>query len=335
MNQNDSRDWKFRALTEIWTGDAKGNGDRFIPTGLLGSIRWWFEVLVRGLGGKACDPTSSVRCPDHDKKPTEPGHHCVVCELFGCTAWARKFRLMVLDEQGKVIQTQINVIQTQKKAGMNFTLRFIPLRPICDEEWCLLDMTLRLIADYGAIGGKTVLKPSDEKAREGVRHHKDYGLLRCQSGPEGWKCNKTRQDLENYVRSERWRQAPHTYKDEGRMHDFRWASLEYFWCVRGKYLARQNANASTFNLVIGRKQPKNQGQALEHENDTNRWLAGGKQESKKVFSFKHPQEARRTFGFVHPGPTGWNEIQTLLKRAWGNKFSLLTRNHILQTICNG
>jgi len=28
----------------------------------------------------------------------------VACELFGCTGWARKFRLRVLDEQGKLIQ---------------------------------------------------------------------------------------------------------------------------------------------------------------------------------------------------------------------------------------
>ncbi|MCS6826247.1 MAG: type III-B CRISPR module RAMP protein Cmr1, partial [Caldilinea sp.] len=165
-------EWRFHALTHIWTGDAERQGNRLIPTSLMGSIRWWFEVLVRGLGGKACDPTSNdVRCPAPNRQPTEHGHHCVVCELFGCTGWARKFRLMVLDGQGQII------IKDQITAGQRFTLRFVPLRPIREEEWCLLDLTLRLIADYGAIGGRTVLKPSDEPNRQDRLHHKDYGLI--------------------------------------------------------------------------------------------------------------------------------------------------------------
>lgn len=85
--------YTLKALTDIWTGDANRRGNRVINTGLLGSIRWWFEVVARGLGGSACDPTvEKVRCLD------ESGHHCVVCELFGCTGWARKFRFEVLDE---------------------------------------------------------------------------------------------------------------------------------------------------------------------------------------------------------------------------------------------
>ncbi|MDW7983262.1 MAG: type III-B CRISPR module RAMP protein Cmr1 [Acidobacteriota bacterium] len=114
------KEWKFQALTDIWTGDAEGRGNRLVPTGLMGSLRWWFEVLVRGLGGKACDPTGSSRCT--------PLKRCVVCELFGCTGWARKFRLMVLDdEDGQVLKGQI-------KAGRRFKLRFIPLRPLREEE---------------------------------------------------------------------------------------------------------------------------------------------------------------------------------------------------------
>jgi len=77
-----SKEWTFKALTDIWTGDASGEGVRLIPTGLLGSIRWWFEVLVRGLGGKACDPTvDGVRCPAQKKAVHESGRHCVVCPL--------------------------------------------------------------------------------------------------------------------------------------------------------------------------------------------------------------------------------------------------------------
>lgn len=160
--QNTARIWQLQALTDIWTGDVYGKKDRLISTGLLGSIRWWFEVVVRGLGGKACDPShhrgnKPGPCPNTQKKVRDPGHHCVVCELFGCTGWARKFRFDVLDADGHAQQDQI-------KQGTIFQLAFTPLRPVRREEWTLLDATLRLIADYAAIGGKTVYKPSDELA---------------------------------------------------------------------------------------------------------------------------------------------------------------------------
>ncbi|MEM4531678.1 MAG: type III-B CRISPR module RAMP protein Cmr1 [Thermofilaceae archaeon] len=295
-------EWKFKALTDIWTGDIEGKYERLIPTGLMGSIRWWFEVLVRGLGGKACDPTSPERCPDHNKKPTEPGHRCVVCELFGCTGWARKFRLMILDSRGNVIQGQI-------KANTEFTLRFIPLRPIRDEEWCLLDMTLRLIANYGAIGGKTVFKPSDEPGRQNAFHHMDFGLIDYISGSSVCCSKEKLAVLKYYVDPKQWR---HDFSDA----PFSWASLQNFWCVKGRHLARKNANESTFNKVIGRKQPKNKAQELEQDNDINRWLAGRQQESKKVFSFKHPEEGRRTFGFVKPPTVDFEKIKTRLGNVW-------------------
>lgn len=62
-----AKTWCFKALTDIWSGDAERKGDRTIPTGLLGSLRWWCEVLVRGLGGSACDP-SQHECPDCTKQ---------------------------------------------------------------------------------------------------------------------------------------------------------------------------------------------------------------------------------------------------------------------------
>lgn len=161
MKPAETRTWRCKALTGIWTGDADGRAERLITTGLLGSIRWWIEVVVRYLGGSACDP-SQTKCQDRK--------HCAVCELFGCTGWARKFRFDVLAASGEIQTKQI-------ESGDPFALRFTPLRPVLDEEWALLDLTLRLIADYGAIGGKTVLKPSREQSRMKEAHHQDYGLF--------------------------------------------------------------------------------------------------------------------------------------------------------------
>lgn len=290
--------WHLKARTGIWTGDAERKGDRLIPTGLLGSIRWWFEVVVRGLGSSACDPTEH-QCPDHEKKPHEAGHHCVVCELFGCTGWARKFRFDVLDGND-----QIKTIQIKK--GDTFRLRFTPLRPIRPEEWALLDFTLRLIAGYGAIGGKTVYKPSDEQSRHNAQHHWDYGLVKLvEPRPQLQPINGKR--LKEYVK--RWRQA-----EQG---DYAWASIANFWCVPDRYLARQNNNSSTFNRVLGRKEPKNQGQQLRDKAEcVDKWLAGKQQESKKVFSFKNPP---RTFGFVKPGVIDFAAMRQRLKEgAWSD-----------------
>jgi len=284
-------------LTDLWTGDLNGKSEHLITTGLLGSIRWWFEVLVRGLGGGACDPTADAKC--------EGRNHCVVCELFGCTGWARKFRFEVLDKDCNIRETNNNDgtnISPQIKKDEKFSLRFTALRPICNEEWTLLDATLRLIAEYGAIGGKTVFKPTDESDRSSKLHHKDFGLVQIVSSPPIDK--KDRGYLETYV--SKWPKF-----DDG---DFAWASLQYFWYVKGKYLGRKDNNKSTFNQVLGRQEAKNQAQQLAARNDEiSKCLAGSQQESKKVFSFKNHA---RTFGFVKPDLIDFNTIKDRLRKAW-------------------
>lgn len=344
----------------------------------------------------------------------------MVCELFGCTGWARKFRLVVLDTGGNIIQKQI-------AAGTEFTLRFIPLRPICDEEWCLLDCTLRIIAEYGAIGGKTVLKPSDQwgladlgeedfaeknssvwvensrgglplqkgdviksvngktvgslselrsllldkrhgelvkvtvlrKGREetmhlwaGKRHHQDFGLVSYVESPSNLNREITREHLEAYFSNNRWRRE---HNDQ----DFSWASLRYFWCVKGRYLARTAPDKSTFNLVVGRDPrkhcrdcgnihdpPQKCPQTSRHprryseenpKTEWERWLAGRQQESKKVFSFKHPQEGGRTFGFVKPRTVEVDKMKRRLQQAWPDLADgeFLTDEEILKSLCGG
>jgi len=303
---NGERTYQLRALTDLWTGDVNGKPDHLITTGLLGSIRWWFEVLVRGLGGSACDPTDT-KCEDRN--------HCVVCELFGCTGWARKFRFEVLDENGDAKAEQIKQNQT-------FNLRFTPLRPVRGEELALLDATLRLIAEYGAIGGKTVFKPTDESSRASKLHHKDYGLVQMVASQQFTETR--RDDLEKYL--SKWRKLNHG--------EFVWASLQHFWCVNEKYLGREDNNKSTFNQVLGRQEAKNQGQQLATGTDgIARWLAGSQQESKKVFSFKNPA---RTFGFVKPGLFDINAMKQRLTNAWGqNGWDFLTGDEIIGQLFAG
>lgn len=196
-----------------------------------------------------------------------------------------------------------------------FRLRFTPLRPICGNEWALLDVTLRLIANYGAIGGKTVLKPSEQNSRD---QHKDYGLIKSDK-PQ--KINISRDVLQEYVSQNTWRKLNHG--------EFAWASLQHFWCVNGKYLGREDNNKSTFNQVLGRQEAKNQEQQTRNDGIA-RWLAGSQQESKKVFSFKNPA---RTFGFVKPGLIDFNAVKGRLTNTWGqNGWDFLTGDKVIDQL---
>ena len=168
---------KIKLLTPIWTGDANRHNTTLRETGIIGSLRWWYEALIRGLGGTACDPTNeSPRCKlDHDKfyKAIKNGNSikdaldaqiCQVCQLFGCTGWARKFRLEIVGNGITPIQGVW--IGTREKRGNKYlkrnisglmsndliTLKFIPLRDISQQEWSLLNISLGIIENYGALG---------------------------------------------------------------------------------------------------------------------------------------------------------------------------------------
>lgn len=264
MMNTTARIYELEALTDIWTGDTgtaqSKQANRLIPTGLLGSIRWWFEVLVRGLGGAPCDPSAN-------QKACLGTEHCVVCELFGCTGWARKVRFDVRNAQGAVISSKLT-------KGTKFNLRFTPLRAVRAEEWALIDLTLRLICEFGALGGKTVLKPS---AQNNKAQHADFGLVRWVGRASATHAHE---QLASYVNA--WTKQP-------TVNGAAWASCSNMWFVEGKHLTRTSDTASSFNKVLGRPEAK----SSASQGDS--WRAGSRGVSKKVFSFKSPA---RTFGFV-------------------------------------
>ncbi len=96
MTTQDSLTINLTTVTPIWTGGIEGKADRLHATGIMGSLRWWYEVLVRGLGGNACDPSEHTCLYNKDTPP----HYdlCDVCRVFGATGWSRRFRLAVTDE---------------------------------------------------------------------------------------------------------------------------------------------------------------------------------------------------------------------------------------------
>ncbi|MGB9671093.1 MAG: type III-B CRISPR module RAMP protein Cmr1, partial [Halothiobacillaceae bacterium] len=91
--------------TPLWTGGVDGTCDRLHETGLIGSLRWWYEAIIRGLGGEACDPTEhacSFDADEYKKAADQPERErlraaglCDACQLFGATGWRRRFRLQI------------------------------------------------------------------------------------------------------------------------------------------------------------------------------------------------------------------------------------------------
>lgn len=99
----------IRTLTPIWTGGAAGTCDRIHETGIIGSLRWWYEAIVRGTEGKACDPTTEdPRCrydlkkyqestADDGRQRLRDAGLCDACQVFGASGWKRRFQLEIED----------------------------------------------------------------------------------------------------------------------------------------------------------------------------------------------------------------------------------------------
>lgn len=121
---------EITTLTPIWTGNVDGRMDGIKETGILGSMRWWYEAIIRGLGYEVCDPVNDKcrykkqRCQYkegcihkvkgkcqksecrynykafHDTGVVSEGFKkdgkvcvCPVCQIFGCTGWSKQFRM--------------------------------------------------------------------------------------------------------------------------------------------------------------------------------------------------------------------------------------------------
>ncbi len=84
--------------TPIWTGNYDRKMDGVKETGVMGSLRWWYEAILRGFGCYVCDPT--------EKKDKDKRCNCPACQVFGCTGWARQFRMRWYEDEGEKFKLQ-------------------------------------------------------------------------------------------------------------------------------------------------------------------------------------------------------------------------------------
>jgi len=147
----------IKTRTPIFTGDVKSESKHLRETGIMGSLRWWYEALVRGVdGGTACDPTTDGKCPDED------GRLCDACNLFGATGQARKFSLQVYSSHGSTMPT--DRIRVSLGSGWylpegwhgEFSLFLNGLRGNNEVE-SLLKVLLALQAKWSGIGARNYL----------------------------------------------------------------------------------------------------------------------------------------------------------------------------------
>ncbi|WP_331708175.1 RAMP superfamily CRISPR-associated protein [Thermotoga caldifontis] len=54
----------MRAKTPVWAGNSDSKSDTVQATGIMRSLRWWTEALLRGMSDFAYDPIGKTRRPD-------------------------------------------------------------------------------------------------------------------------------------------------------------------------------------------------------------------------------------------------------------------------------
>ena len=165
---------KLKTLTPLWTGGVDDEMDRVHETGIIGSLRWWYEALVRGLGGWARDPSQHKCSFDAEKyresTVTDERYRlrnaglCDACQVFGATGWQRRFRLTVEDHTERLWTPPPNALNVRppgRRRGWYLPpghVGELTIRIQGDQATCSLLASLFLFLEqWGAIGAKPQL----------------------------------------------------------------------------------------------------------------------------------------------------------------------------------
>ncbi len=310
---------KIKALTLIWTGDVDGKCSGIKETGVIGSLRWWYEALVRGLGGYACDPTSKGKCEldqGRFQRAIKEGRSiqealdeqiCPACQLFGCTGWSRRFRL----EIGGIKGNDVDVGRGPRsglKPNRTMWWSFHFISDLSPEQKWLFKKTLWIIENYGAIGGRTTWKPDG-------RWGTDYGLIEVEDygGIERWDT------FVNVGRVRGWLEE--NKRKLGRDNSKEWFNFRFYWIVEGQHLDREG-----MNRIVRRDLNNPQKYLDDPKKEFNKWLGGERGVTKKIFSF---EAANKVFGYVR-GEDEIAEIRERLEELLRSPLNFKTGEEILE-----
>lgn len=253
----------------MWTGDANGKCETLKETGIIGSLRWWYEAIVRGLGGYACDPTSSGKCELNYREFNEALNKgksiqealdeqiCPACQLFGCTGWSKKFKTQIL------IEKDFNSFNGFEGV---FKINLIELKDIRNEERLILKRMFQIIGRYGSIGGRTTRKPQ-KKGNIG----RDYGLISLKH--IGIETKATNGEVDFWISKNK--------ENLLKVNDEEWPNLKYFFFIKNRFLWRNQINVLMGNIPFLKGEPNGK--------------FGGR--SKRIFSFR--SNGGRIWGYVN------------------------------------
>lgn len=297
---------KIKTLTPLWTGDIDRKCETLKETGIIGSLRWWYEALVRGLGGYACDPTSDEKCElNHKKfdKAIKNGKSiqealdeqiCPACQLFGCTGWKKRFKLEIFGLKSEDFRKGRNQ-QSGLQKNKNFSLKINTLFEINqDHKWLFREM-LWIIENYGAIGSRTTWKPDSSWGTSyGIIKIEDYGEI------ENWDSVSNSGDVKDWLRKNK--------ESVNRDNNPDWFDFKFYWLIKGEYLDKDHMNNLLKLGKHGRGSfPKNGTEEDEFLN----FLRGKQGVSKKIFSFEKPKPF--VFGYVR-NKEELNKLKGMLRR---------------------
>lgn len=143
--------------TPVLTGDYNIKYSTLRASGLIGSLRWWYEWICHACGSSPCTfRNERISCKDDNI--------CRACELFGCTGNSRKFILHVDSEESRCDSIELKYEYQQNKRKIPYPIRDsgkIHLRFLFSGEnnkyAGIVSMLLRFIESYGSLGAKTAM----------------------------------------------------------------------------------------------------------------------------------------------------------------------------------
>lgn len=177
--------------TPVWTGGVDGRSNRLQETGIIGGLRWWYEAIVRGLGGYVSDPASDdpaqraefdTRAYQTARMRDRPAEEALVEGfrtlgaveyLFGATGWARLFRLQAMNAPRVPLHFRSTVpanrawlqrlfgreedgYSIDRQQVLHGDLRFDVVLRRQDDEYAKsqLALLMRFVQAYGGLGAK-------------------------------------------------------------------------------------------------------------------------------------------------------------------------------------